>query len=72
MRKVILAPSLLSANPLDIASDIEKIKGQCDWLHIDVMDGHFVPNLAYGPNLVAALRSDENISLPIDVHLMVE
>jgi ribulose-phosphate 3-epimerase len=36
------------------------------------MDGHFVPNLAYGPNLVAALRSDENISLPIDVHLMVE
>lgn len=72
MRKVILAPSLLSANPLDIAGDIEKIEGQCDWLHIDVMDGHFVPNLAYGPNLVAALRSDENISLPIDVHLMVE
>lgn len=68
-RGMLIAPSLLSANPLDIGGEIEKLRGEADWLHVDIMDGHFVPNLSYGPALVKALRG----RLPeafIDVHVM--
>jgi len=66
-----IAPSLLSADPLRIWEGIQSLAGEYDWIHLDIMDGHFVPNLSYGPALLKALRS----ALPeavLDVHLMVE
>lgn len=66
-----IAPSILSADFSNIADAVKIIEeGGGDIVHIDVMDGHFVPNLTFGHQLVAAIRSQT--SLPIDVHLMVE
>ncbi|RZI46382.1 ribulose-phosphate 3-epimerase [Candidatus Finniella inopinata] len=66
----LVAPSLLSANFLHLQSDIDHVtKAGADWLHIDVMDGHYVPNLSFGPEWVRQIR--KATSLPIDVHLMV-
>jgi ribulose-phosphate 3-epimerase len=66
-----LAPSILSADFTRIAEAVEIIeKGGADFVHLDIMDGHFVPNLTFGPQLVAALK--EKTSVPLDVHLMVE
>ncbi len=66
-----IAPSILSADFSKI-SDAVKIAEEsgADVIHVDVMDGHFVPNLTFGPQLVASLR--EKTSLPLDVHLMVD
>lgn len=66
-----IAPSILSADPLDIAGSISSLGGRQDWLHVDIMDGHFVPNLSYGPSLVKALRSRYPDEV-LDVHLMVK
>jgi ribulose-phosphate 3-epimerase len=66
-----IAPSVLSADLGRLPEQIERATaGGADWLHIDVMDGHFVPNLTFGAPLVRALR--RLTSLPLDVHLMVE
>ncbi len=66
-----VAPSILSADFGNLACDIEEIcKGGCDMVHIDVMDGHFVPNLTIGPVIVSAIA--KAATKPLDIHLMVE
>ncbi len=67
---VLVAPSLLSADPLRLAEELSDVEQKgADWHHVDVMDGHFVPNLTYGPPLVRALKKFSKI--PLDVHIMV-
>lgn len=65
-----IAPSMLSADFARLAEDVKDVeKGGADLLHIDIMDGHFVPNLTFGPDMVKSLR--KHTALPFDVHLMV-
>jgi ribulose-phosphate 3-epimerase len=67
----LIAPSILSADFSRLGQDVQKvIDAGADWIHADVMDGHFVPNITFGPMVVAAVRSLTD--LPIDVHLMIE
>jgi ribulose-phosphate 3-epimerase len=66
-----LAPSILSADFGRLADAVAAAEaGGADWVHVDVMDGHFVPNLTFGPKMVADLRKATR--LPLDVHLMIE
>ena len=66
-----IAPSILAADPLNLERDVRKAeKAGCDWIHVDIMDAHFVPNLAYSPDVVRRLK--EVTSLPLDVHLMMD
>lgn len=65
-----IAPSILSADFSRLAEEVADVeKGGADWLHVDVMDGHFVPNLTIGPVVVSALKG--KTKLPLDCHLMV-
>jgi len=69
MKKI--APSILSADFGRLAEEITAVeKAGADWIHIDVMDGHFVPNITIGPSVVSSLR--KVTKLPFDVHLMIE
>ena len=66
-----IAPSLLAADLTCLKEEIDRAEeGGCDAFHVDIMDGHFVPNLSFGPSMVETLRRLTN--LPIDVHLMVD
>ena len=65
-----IAPSLLSANFAELGIEVERLQQSgADWLHLDIMDGHFVPNMTFGPMIVKQLRN--YTSLPFDVHLMI-
>lgn len=71
MREVLFAPSLLGADPLNLEKSITSLGERHDWLHLDIMDGHFVRNLSFGPGVAAALRRRWPESF-VDVHLMVD
>ncbi len=71
-KKTVIAPSILSADFARLGEDVETVlEAGADWIHFDVMDNHYVPNLTIGPMVCKALR-DYGIKAPIDVHLMVE
>ena len=68
----LIAPSILSANFAKLGEEVDNvIEAGADWVHFDVMDNHYVPNLTIGPMICQALR-DHGVTAPIDVHLMVE
>lgn len=67
----LIAPSILSADGGKLGAEIAAVeKAGADWIHVDVMDGHFVPNITMGPAIITALR--KTTALPFDVHLMIE
>lgn len=70
-KRILIAPSILSADFSELKSEIKRVESAgADWIHIDVMDGHFVPNITIGPFVIKRLR--ELTNLPFDVHLMIE
>ncbi len=70
MKKIQISPSILSADFSQLAKEIKKLEeGGADMIHVDVMDGHFVPNLTIGPPVIKSLK--KHSSLPFDVHLMI-
>lgn len=69
--KIFIVPSILSADLWELGEEVRRVEDAgANWLHVDVMDGHFVPNLSFGPAFVRSLKGKTN--LPLDVHLMVE
>jgi ribulose-phosphate 3-epimerase len=69
--EVTIAPSILAADFTRLGEEVREVEAAgADWIHVDVMDGHFVPNITMGPVVVAALR--RATGLPLDVHLMIE
>jgi ribulose-phosphate 3-epimerase len=71
MRKIIVAPSILAADFSQLGDEIRRVEGAgADWIHCDIMDGHFVDNISFGPEIVGRVRG--LTSLPLDVHLMIE
>ena len=71
MPKVIIAPSILAADFSNLAAEIRKVEAAgADWIHCDIMDGHFVDNISFGPTIVGLVR--KQTQLPLDVHLMIE
>ena len=71
MSKIIISPSILSADFANLECDIKRVEDAgADWLHVDVMDGHFVPNITIGVPVVKSIK--KVTKLPLDVHLMIE
>ena len=67
---IIIAPSMLSCDLSNLENETKRmLEAGADWLHLDIMDGHFVPNITIGPEVISKLR--KYTSLPFDVHLMI-
>jgi len=70
-RDIIVAPSILAANFARLADEIHRVeRAGADWIHCDIMDGHFVDNISFGPEIVSIVR--KQTKLPLDVHLMIQ
>src|SRR2546430_16066944 len=68
---ILVAPSILAANFANLAAEVRAVEAAgADWIHCDVMDGHFVDNISFGPMVVEVVR--QQTKLPLDVHLMIE
>src|SRR5438034_1005236 len=71
MPKILVAPSILAADFSNLAGEVRKVESAgADWVHCDIMDGHFVDNISFGPMVVEVVR--KQTKLPLDVHLMIE
>src|SRR5882724_13104516 len=70
MQQIIVAPSILAADFSRLADEVHRVEeAGADWIHCDIMDGHFVDNISFGPDIVGLVRRETN--LPLDVHLMI-
>jgi ribulose-phosphate 3-epimerase len=71
MQQIIVAPSILAADFSRLADEVHRVEeAGADWIHCDIMDGHFVDNISFGPDIVGLVRKETN--LPLDVHLMIQ
>lgn len=70
MKEVYIAPSILAADFSQLGVDIQKVEAEADFLHLDVMDGHYVPNISFGVPVISSIRSKSKLAF--DVHLMIE